>query len=223
MRIPAGDAPMTSQTQKSMNKKNTENNVDRFYTPDPIAFSEAYINYLKSVLMNIDTKEIGCFINTLLDARSRGAMIFFIGNGGSAATASHFANDLAIGTNDYEQPFRVISLTDNVPVITALGNDFGYDEIFVRQLRVCGKKGDVLVGISASGNSANLINAFNFANLAGIKTVALTAFDGGEMKSIADEGIHVPTEAKEYGPAEDAHMILDHLVSSYLMRFIKNV
>jgi len=223
MQTPPGDAPMTSQTQRSMNKKNTENNVDRFYTPDPVAFSEAYIDYLKSVLMSIDTKEIGSFINTLLDARSRGAMIFFIGNGGSAATASHFANDLAIGTNDYEQPFRVFSLTDNVPVITALGNDFGYDEIFVRQLRVSGKKGDVLVGISASGNSANLINAFNYANSAGIKTVALTAFDGGEMKSIADEGIHVPTEAKEYGPAEDAHMILDHLVSSYLMRFIKNV
>jgi len=223
MQTPLGEALMTSQTQRSMNNKSTENNVDRFYTPDPVAFSEAYINYLKSVLMNIDTKEIGAFINTLLDARSRGAMIYFIGNGGSAATASHFANDLAIGTNDYEQPFRVISLTDNVPVITALGNDFGYDEIFVRQLRVCGKKGDVLVGISASGNSANLINAFNYANSAGIKTVALTAFDGGEMKSIANEGIHVPTEAKEYGPAEDAHMILDHLVSSYLMRFIKNV
>lgn len=213
---------MTSQIQTSMSKPGTENNVDRFYTSDPVAFSEAYINYLKSVLMSIDTEEIGCFIKTLLEARSRGATIFFIGNGGSAATASHFANDLAIGTNDYEQPFRVMSLTDNVPLITALGNDFGYDEIFVRQLRVYGKKGDVLVAISASGNSANLINAFNFADSAGIKTVALTAFDGGEMKSMADEGIHVPTESKEYGPAEDAHMVLDHLVSSYLMRFIKH-
>lgn len=213
---------MTSQIQRSMNINNTMNNIDRFYSSDPVAFSVAYINYLQSVLMSIDAKEIGCFIKTLLDARSRGATIFFIGNGGSAATASHFANDLAIGTNDYEQPFRVISLTDNVPVITALSNDYGYDEIFVRQLRVYGKKGDVLVGISASGNSANLISAFNFANSAGIKTVALTAFDGGKMKSIADEGIHVPTGPKEYGPAEDAHMVLDHLISSYLMRFIKH-
>ncbi|MFK5893435.1 MAG: SIS domain-containing protein [Pseudomonadota bacterium] len=205
-----------------MNKQNTENNVDRFYTSDPVAFSEAYINYLKSVLMNIDTEEIGCFIETLLEARSRGATIFFIGNGGSAATASHFANDLSIGTNDYEQPFKVLSLTDNVPVLTAVGNDYGYDEIFVRQLRVHGEKGDVLVAISASGNSTNLISAFDYAKSAGIKTVALTAFDGGKMKLIADEGIHVPTEAKEYGPAEDAHMVLDHLVSSYLMRFIKH-
>ena len=84
-----------------------------------------------------------------------------------------------------------------------------------------GKKGDVLVGISASGNSPNLLKAFDYARSAGIRTVAITAFDGGKMKSIADEGIHVPTEAREYGPAEDAHMVLDHLVGAYLMRHIK--
>jgi D-sedoheptulose 7-phosphate isomerase len=198
------------------------NNIDRFFTADPIAFAQSYLKHLQSVLQHIDTAEIGRFIETLLDARKRGATIFFIGNGGSAATASHFANDLAFGTNDYDQPFRVISLNDNVPVLTALGNDFGYEEIFVRQLRVYGKKGDVLVGISASGNSPNLIRAFDYALSAGIKSVAITAFDGGKMKAMADEGIHVPTEPKEYGPAEDAHMVLDHLVGAYLMRFIKH-
>lgn len=198
------------------------NNIDRIFTKDPVAFTGAYLEYLKSILSRIDNSEIGRFIETLLDARKRAATIFFIGNGGSAATASHFANDLSIGTNDYEQPFKVISLTDNVAVLTAVGNDYGYDEIFVRQLRVHGKKGDVLVAISASGNSTNLISAFDYAKSAGIKTVALTAFDGGKMKLIADEGIHVPTEAKEYGPAEDAHMVIDHLVGSYLMRFIKH-
>ncbi len=197
------------------------NNIDRFFTSDPVAFAGAYINYLQSVLLRVDTAEIGRFIETLLDARGRGATIFFIGNGGSAATASHFANDLAFGTNDYEQPFRAISLTDNVPVLTALGNDFGYEEIFVRQLRVLGRKGDVLVGISASGNSPNLLKAFDYALSAGIKTVAITAFDGGKMKTMADEGVHVPTESKEYGPAEDAHMVLDHLVGAYLMRLVK--
>ena len=198
------------------------NNIDRFYTPEPIAFAAAYIKYLQSVLQKVDTAEIGRFIETLLDARRRGATIFFIGNGGSAATASHFANDLAFGTNDYEQPFRVISLTDNVPVLTALGNDFSYEEIFVRQLRVLAKQGDVLVAISASGNSPNLIRAFDYALSAGIKTVALTAFDGGKMRTMADEGIHIPTEPKEYGPAEDAHMVLDHLVGAYLMRYVKH-
>jgi D-sedoheptulose 7-phosphate isomerase len=199
------------------------NNIDRFFTPEPGAFAKAYIKYLQSVLQRVDTAEIGRFIETLLDARRRGVTIFFIGNGGSAATASHFANDLAYGSNDYEQPFRAVSLTDNVPVLTALGNDFGYEEIFVRQLRVLGKQGDVLVGISASGNSPNVIKAFDYALSAGIKTVAITAFDGGKMKAMADEGIHVPTEPKEYGPAEDVHMVLDHLVGAYLMRRVRPV
>lgn len=108
-----------------------------------------------------------------------------------------------------------MSLTDNVAVRTALGNDFGYDEIFVRQLRVLGRKGDVLVGISASGNSPNLVKAFEFAATAGIRSVALTAFDGGKLKQMADEVVHVPTGPKEYGTAEDAHMVLDHLIGAY--------
>jgi len=198
------------------------NNIDRFFTSDPIAFADAYLHYLQSVLQRLDTAAIGRFIETLLDARERGATIFLIGNGGSAATASHLANDLAFGTNTYEQPFRALSLTDNLSVLTALGNDFGYDEIFVRQLRVLGKRGDVLVAISASGNSPNLLQAIDYARSAGIKSVALTAFDGGKMRKLADEGIHVATELKEYGPAEDAHMVLDHLVSAFLARYIKH-
>ena len=110
-----------------------KNNIDLFYASDAAVFAEKYIEYLSSVLASIDTNEISAFISTLLDARSRGATIFF---GGSAATASHFVNDLSIGTNDYDQPFRVVSLTDNVPTVTALSNDFGYEEIFIRQLRI---------------------------------------------------------------------------------------
>ena len=197
------------------------NNIDRFYTPDPAAFAGAYLDYLQTVLRRVSTAEIGRFIRTLLDARERGVTVFFVGNGGSAATASHFANDLSLGTDHYDRPFRSVSLTDNVPMITAIGNDFGYEDIFVRQLRILGKKGDVLVGISASGNSPNLLKAFDYARSAGIKTVAITAFDGGKMKTMADEGIHVPTEPKEYGPAEDTHMVLDHLVGAFLMRYVK--
>ncbi|ABD68979.1 phosphoheptose isomerase [Rhodoferax ferrireducens T118] len=197
------------------------NNIDKFFTRDASTFAGAYLKYLSSVLGAIDVKEIEQFIQTLLDARERGATIFFIGNGGSAATASHFANDLGIGTNCYDKPFRVISLTDNQAIITAIGNDFGYLDIFSRQLQVLGKPGDVLVAISASGNSPNLLRAFDYARTADIKTVAITAFDGGKMKTVADEGIHVPTAPKEYGPAEDAHMVLDHLVGAYLMRVVK--
>jgi D-sedoheptulose 7-phosphate isomerase len=206
---------MTFPTQTS------KNNLDVIFTPDPVEFARAYLAYLKSVLERIDTAEVGRFIETLLKARERGSTIFFIGNGGSAATASHFANDISIGTNTYDKPFRALSLTDNVPLITAIGNDFGYDEIFVRQLRILGKRGDLLVGISASGNSPNLLKAFNYANAAGITTVAITAFDGGKMKALAAQGIHVATGPKEYGPAEDAHMVLDHLIGAYLMRYVK--
>ena len=206
---------MTSPTQTSIN------NIDRIFSADPVSFAKGYLEYLQSVLRQIDAAEIAGFIRVLLDARERGVTVFFIGNGGSAATASHFANDLSIGTNDYEKPFRVMSLTDNVAVLTAIGNDFGYDQIFVRQLHVLGKSGDVVVGVSASGNSPNILKAFEYANSAGIATVAITAFDGGKMKSLANHGIHVPTGPKEYGPAEDAHMVLDHLIGAYLMRYIK--
>lgn len=197
------------------------NNVDKFYTKNSGDFAKSYIEYMAKVFANIDTQEISAFIETILEARESGNTVFFIGNGGSAATASHFANDIAIGTNDYEKPFRALSLTDNQAIISAIGNDFGYDEIFSRQLKVLGKPGDVVVAISASGNSQNLLNAFEVAKEMSIKTVALTAFDGGKMKVVADQGIHVPTEPKEYGPAEDAHMMLDHLVGAYLMRVIK--
>jgi len=174
-------------------------------------------------MKGVDVNEIGRFIETLLDARKRAATIFFMGNGGSAATASHFANDLAIGTQSYEKPFRAVSLTDNQAIITAIANDFGYQDVFVRQLRVLGKPGDVVVGISASGNSPNLLQAFEYAGSVGIKCVAITAFDGGRMKAMADEGIHVPTAPKEYGPAEDAHMMIDHLVGAYLIHLVKVV
>lgn len=198
------------------------NNIDKIFHRDPSVFAKSYFNYLADVLNGIDCQEVAVFVRTLLDARERGATVFFMGNGGSAATASHFANDLAIGTNSYHKPFRVLAITDNNAVVTAIANDFGYTDIFERQLRVLGRTGDVVIGISASGNSPNLVKAFEAAKELGIKTVALTAFDGGKMRAIADEGIHVPTGIKEYGPAEDAHMILDHLVGAYLIRLVRN-
>ena len=198
------------------------NRIDGFFTENIEQFSQSYFSYLKEIIDKVDLSEIKIFVELLLSARKSGATIFFIGNGGSASTASHFVNDLAFGTHEYEKPFKAISITDNVSVLTALGNDYGYGEIFVRQLKVYAEKGDVVVGISASGNSKNLINAFNYAKSSGIKTMALTAFDGGQMKVIADNCIHIPTEDKEYGPAEDVHMILDHLISSYLMRIMRS-
>ncbi len=200
------------------------NRVDKIYkNSDSIQkYCQSYFKYLNEVLTNISLSEIEKFIAILLKARDQSAKIYFIGNGGSAATASHFANDLAIGTREYDKPFKVVSLCDNNAILTAIGNDDGFDSIFSKQLQVLLNKGDVVVAISASGNSVNLLKAFDVAKQKGATTVGLSGFDGGKLKDEADISVHVPTGKGEYGPAEDAHMVLDHLVSNYLMRFIKN-
>lgn len=198
------------------------NPLDALYTKKADKFAQRYFQRLQEVLKGIDVLAVERFIQIILKAREAGSTIFFIGNGGSAATASHFANDISIGTNSPDKPFRAVSLTDNIAILTALGNDSGYEEIFARQLQVAARPGDVLVAISASGNSANLLKAIHYAKTAGIWTVALTAFDGGKMRQLADDGIHVSTGQKEYGPAEDAHHILNHLISAYLVRLIKD-
>ena len=200
------------------------NNIDQIYSESLSIkdYSKSYIDYLSSVLNNISLTDIEKFIEVLLEARERGSSIFFIGNGGSAATATHFANDIAIGTRTYQKPFRAISLCDNQAVITAIANDDGYEKIFSQQLQVLLKKQDVVVAISASGNSPNLLDAIDTAKKMNTITVGISAFDGGKMKEMVDISVHVPTEKGEYGPAEDAHMVLDHLVSNYLMRLVRN-
>ena len=200
------------------------NKIDQIYNKSLSIndYSKSYIDYLTSVLNSISLSDIEKFTKVLLESRERASSVFFIGNGGSAATASHFANDIAIGTRTDEKPFRAISLCDNQAVITAIANDDGYEEIFSQQLEVLLKKQDVVIAISASGNSPNLIRAIETAKKMSAITVGISAFDGGKMKEMADVSLHVPTEKGEYGPAEDAHMVLDHLVSSYLMRLVRS-
>ena len=200
------------------------NKIDQIYNKSLSIndYSKSYIDYLTSVLNSISLSDIEKFTKVLLESRERASSVFFIGNGGSAATASHFANDIAIGTRTDEKPFRAISLCDNQAVITAIANDDGYEEIFSQQLEVLLKKQDVVIAISASGNSPNLIRAIETAKKMSAITVGISAFDGGKMKEMVDVSLHVPTEKGEYGPAEDAHMVLDHLVSSYLMRLVRS-
>ena len=183
--------------------------------PDGEGYADGYLTYLAEVLAQIDRREVAAFADALLDARRRDARIFFIGNGGSAATASHWVNDL---TRWRDQPFRALSLTENVAVLTAYGNDFGYEQVFIRQLQTLMAPGDVVVAISASGNSPNILLAIDYANENGAVTVGLTGFDGGRLREVAQLAIHVPTDRGEYGPVEDAHHVLNHLVTSYLER-----
>jgi D-sedoheptulose 7-phosphate isomerase len=191
------------------------NRLDQLFRDHPsgAAYADGYLNYFAEVLARIEREEVAAFADALLEARDRDSRVFFIGNGGSAATASHWVNDL---TRWRDHPFRALSLTENVAVLTAYGNDFGYDQVFIRQLETLMASGDVVVAISASGNSENIKLAVEYANAAGAVTIGLTGFDGGALREMAQLVVHVPTDPGEYGPAEDAHMVLNHVVTSYL-------
>ena len=202
-----------------------QNKLDEIFSLDknPAKYAKNYSAYLGEILSKLDFTEIGKMMESILDARERGAFIYFIGNGGSAATASHFANDISIGTRvtHTAKPFRAMSLTDNMAVITAIGNDDGYEQIFTKQLKNFAKKDDVLVAISASGNSPNIIHTVEFAKSKGLTVIGLTGFDGGKLREISDIRIHVETRKGEYGPVEDVHMFIDHLIGSYFNRVVK--
>jgi D-sedoheptulose 7-phosphate isomerase len=186
-------------------------------TASTVDFAHGYLERLTGILGALDLEAVGRVVQVFLDSRSRGSTMFFMGNGGSAATALHFANDMCVCASPQGSvPFRAIGLTANVSHLTCLANDFGYDAVFSFQLRNLMRQGDVVVGISASGNSPNVINALEYANDNGGVSVAIVGFDGGRMKQIAHHSIHVQTSKGEYGPVEDVHMILDHLISNYL-------
>ena len=188
----------------------------------PNEFSRKYLSYLKKLIDDLCIENISAFIELILETRDRNKTIYFIGNGGSASTASHFVNDISLGSRQFEKPFRAISLCDNQAVITAIANDDGYENIFLQQLQTQAKTGDVLVSISASVNSKNIIKAVNWAKKNKLSTVGLSAFDGGKLSELVDLNVHVPTKIGEYGPAEDLHMVICGLIGSFFRAYFKN-
>ena len=157
------------------------------------------------------------FVEALWGAFEAGATVFLAGNGGSASAASHFGQDLAKGTladMGSQRRFRVIPLTDNVGFITALANDEGYESIFEQQLRNLGRPGDLLVAISGSGNSANVLRAVDYARSIGMRTIGVTGYDGGKLHKVADVPVHVPVW--DMGMAEALHGVIFHLAMSRL-------
>jgi D-sedoheptulose 7-phosphate isomerase len=149
-------------------------------------------------------------------------MVFVMGNGGSAANASHFAQDLAKGTRlnlEQEKRIRALSLTDNLPFVTALGNDDGYHTIFEQQLRTFAKPGDILIAISGSGNSPNIIHAIEWANKNGLVTIGVTGFEGGKLRTINKYSVHVPLN--DMCTSESVHSIIFHYVIIQLQKMIK--
>jgi D-sedoheptulose 7-phosphate isomerase len=182
-------------------------------------FAGRYTDYISELLAQLDWAGIDRVGRLLEKARHLDSTIFIIGNGGSAATASHFANDLSLGPRKLGgQPYKAISLADNTALLTAAGNDLGYETVFLEQLRTLLEPDDVVIAISASGNSPNIIRAVEYANELGAVTIGFTGFDGGVLRQIAAEHINVATPKGDYGPVEDLHLVLNHLISSYLVR-----
>lgn len=185
-------------------------------------FVREYLAGLVRVVEKVDEGEVAALIQELKAAYDADRQIFIIGNGGSAATASHMACDLAkniLGQmrGKTRHRFRVLSMTDNVAMITALANDLGYDQIFTEQLILYGKPGDLLLVISGSGNSPNIVKAVELARQMGLKTAGMLGFDGGRVRPLLDTVVLV--DDCSYGYVEDLHMIFDHLITGYFNHY----
>lgn len=176
-----------------------------------------YFSEIKKTIDTLPIESIEEVITILQEARLKGRQVFIMGNGGSAATASHFVCDLAKRTRVRGWPhFRVIGLTDNMSIFSAYANDEGYGTVFAEQLSNLIRPNDVVIGISASGNSVNVINGISLANERHAKTIGLTGLTGGKLLTIAQVCIHVPTDRVDQ--AEDFHLILEHLITDSLSR-----
>ena len=174
-----------------------------------------YISHLQGVLERLTLLDVKSSIDAIMEAYYADKQIFVIGNGGSASTASHIACDLGKGTSVPGKPrFRVISLTDNVATMTAWSNDVSYEDVFIEQLKNLVNPGDLVLGISASGNSENVIRALRYASEIGCKTVGWSGFGGGKLAEICD--INVIVDSNLYGPVEDVHLILNHILHAWI-------
>lgn len=176
-----------------------------------MALVNDYIKGLIACLHQLSRQSIAEIVEVIYNAYLNNRQIFIMGNGGSAATASHFARDLRIGTAVEGKPrVRATSITDNMAMITALANDVNYEAIFKEQLVGQLQAGDVVIGISASGNSPNVLRAIEYARENGAVTIALTGFGGGKLKDLVDKAIIVAS--RDYGQVEDVHLSLSHMI-----------
>jgi D-sedoheptulose 7-phosphate isomerase len=178
--------------------------------------SGGYVTNLISVISSVDHKKINSIVEVLLNARKNNKTIFIAGNGGSAATASHMVTDFMYSSKITAPKMKVYSLNENPSVLTATGNDKGFDEVFSRQLENLASVGDVLILISASGNSINLLNCLPLCEKKNLITIGLTGFDGGSLKNKVNISLHVQTEMGAYGIVEDTHMVVGHIITELL-------
>lgn len=178
-----------------------------------------YIALEQQILGRLDIDAINECLNLLDETRLKKGRIYICGNGGSAATASHYQNDFNKGISEYiDVPFRFHCLNDNVATLMAIANDIGYEEVFRFQLRGNLEQADVLLAISGSGNSKNILNAVEYARQQGNKVVGITGYDGGKLKELCDISLHAPVMSMQI--TEDVHMVFDHLMMSMFYRYL---
>ena len=176
---------------------------------------DQYLSQISNTLQNLPTKEIEHAINIIRDARDTSKKVFIFGNGGSAATAIHFACDLCKGAiSDGKPRIKAFSQCDNLSLFSAWANDTSYSDVFTQQLENYVEPGDVVIGISVSGNSINVVNALEWAKSRGATTLAFTGSDGGKVKDVAQLCIAVPNNSMEQ--VEDIHALLEHVITTCL-------
>lgn len=181
---------------------------------------QSYIDGLTNLIRELPQEDIQRAIDLLVEASLSGHAVYIMGNGGSAATASHMANDLAKGAHVPGAPgFKAMALADNVPLLTAWANDTEYANVFVKQLAPWVEADDVVIGISGSGNSENVLRAIDLAQERGAKTIGFTGYDGGKLAGVVDVSVNASGAVMEM--AEDVHMILDHLMVTVLRGILK--
>jgi D-sedoheptulose 7-phosphate isomerase len=177
--------------------------------------TDTYFQELKKTIDQLSLEEIQKVIDVLQEARLKGRKVFVMGNGGSASTASHFVCDLGKNTRMQGWPnFKVIGLADNMAIFSALANDEGYGNVFSQQLANLVDAEDVVIGISASGKSPNVLNAIEVARQAGALTIGMSGYDGGQLAGMVDVSVHVPSFCIEH--VEDIHLMLEHMITKAL-------
>jgi len=180
---------------------------------------KGYFNQVSDTLAQINISELEAVAKAITECYNRGGMIYIFGNGGSSATASHVAGDYLKGiTYGMDKRLKIICLSDNTPGLMAIANDISYNDIFVEQLKNFIKSGDLVIGISGSGNSENVLRALNLAKERKVETVALVGFSGGKAKAIADVCIHIPVNDMEM--TEDLHLLCFHAIKQELIKTI---
>ena len=184
--------------------------------PNGGAKADSYLSRIHAAIDGIDGQAITKAAEVLIRARSTSALVLVAGNGGSASTASHMATDLGVGSHKRGVGLRTICISDNSSVLTATANDISFTRVFAEQIELLANSGDVVVLISASGNSPNILEAYASAVKVGASVIALTGFDGGTLRQLASICVHVPTAGGDYGPVEDVHLMINHILTEII-------